>query len=65
MNRNVQKKIFDKFFRVSKGDIHNVKGFGLGLSYVKAITDLHNWEIKVNSTPNEGSEFILRIKETL
>ena len=65
MKKEHLNKIFDNLYRIPTGNIHNVKGFGLGLSYVKAITDLHNWEIKVNSTPNEGSEFILRIKETL
>lgn len=65
MKKEHLNKIFDNLYRIPTGNIHNVKGFGLGLSYVKAITNLHNWEIKVNSTPNEGSEFILRIKETL
>lgn len=55
-------KIFDKLYRVPTGNIHNVKGFGLGLSYVKAIADLHGWNLKVKSKFGEGSEFSLFIK---
>ncbi len=54
-------KIFDKFFRVTSGDVHNVKGYGLGLHYVKRIVKLHKGNIKVESSLGQGSEFIITL----
>ncbi|MGE5108201.1 MAG: sensor histidine kinase [Sphingobacteriales bacterium] len=51
------KDIFKKFFRIPTGDVHNVKGFGLGLNFVKKIIDAHHGRITVNSIPDIGTEF--------
>ncbi len=59
MTSDSRKQIFDKFYRVHTGNLHDIKGFGLGLSYVKAITDAHSGKIDVSSKPGEGSSFIL------
>lgn len=54
--------IYDKFFRVSSGDIHEVRGYGLGLFYVKQTIELHEWNIIVNSQPGYGTSFTIYFK---
>ena len=63
INKSDQKKIFDKLYRVPTGDIHNFKGFGLGLSYVKAIVAKHGGTVTLESEINVGSTFRVFIPE--
>lgn len=59
IDKKYHKKLFEKFYRVPTGDVHNVKGFGLGLSFVKRIIDAHHGSIVINSIPGIGTEFRL------
>jgi len=57
MTKSVQSKIFERFYRQSSGNVHDVKGFGLGLNYVRAIIDAHKGNVTVTSEPGKGSRF--------
>ena len=61
IDKKDQSSIFEKFYRVSTGNIHKIKGFGIGLSYVKMIVEKHKGKIQVQSKLGEGTEFIIFI----
>lgn len=60
-----RKKVFNRFYRVPTGNVHDVKGFGLGLDYVKKIVQRHGWRVKVTDNSKKGSTFIVEIKNLI
>ncbi len=63
IDKSIQEKVFEKFYRAQGGNLHDVKGFGLGLSYVRSIVEAHNGTIELKSEKNQGSEFIIKLHD--
>jgi two-component system phosphate regulon sensor histidine kinase PhoR len=56
-----QKRVFDKFYRVPTGNVHNIKGFGLGLFYVKTMCTAHRWKLRLESEPGTGTKIEIKM----
>jgi len=56
-----QKRVFNKFYRIPTANVHDVKGFGLGLFYVKSICEAHRWKISLDPSPEKGATFVIEI----
>jgi two-component system, OmpR family, phosphate regulon sensor histidine kinase PhoR len=65
ITRAYQKRVFQKFYRIPTANVHDVKGFGLGLFYVKSICDAHHWKISLDPSSDKGTTFILEINQKL
>ena len=63
ISKEAQKNVFKRFYRVPSGKLHNVKGFGLGLSYVKSIVELHGGSVKLTSRKNKGTLVEIEFKK--
>lgn len=63
ISKDNQKKVFKRFYRVPNGNVHNVKGFGLGLSYVRSIVELHNGVVRLTSRKNKGTLVEIELKK--
>jgi two-component system phosphate regulon sensor histidine kinase PhoR len=61
LDAETKQLVFERFFRAATGDLHNVKGYGIGLSYVKSVIEAHDGSVRVESKPGEGSQFILTL----
>ncbi|MCU0450141.1 MAG: HAMP domain-containing histidine kinase [Bernardetiaceae bacterium] len=61
IDKKYQGKIFDKFFRVPTGNLHSIKGFGLGLHYVRSVVRAHGWRLQVHSEPGQGTRFQIKM----
>jgi two-component system phosphate regulon sensor histidine kinase PhoR len=59
LDADAKKLVFERFFRAHTGDLHEVKGYGIGLSYVKSMTEEHDGTIHVESKPGKGSAFVV------